>query len=269
MKQNTFLKIFFGLLVFTMFSYSMASYSVRRARIEDPDVIAKVAKHYNVRFESSDNGIFFNNEDADQAFEKAEKSWDIDGQQSELKISAKSSNVVLEKSPDAKLHLFAQGNLFRKNPEDELFELQIQKDEVEVKETHTREATLRVQVPSHIKEIAIKSVSGEFNLKDVSGDKIEISTVSGDVTLQEINFSKVNARSVSGKVNFVGKTNKEISIATTSGDVTIQTDKTTKSEIKLKTVSGSILNPFHSIAGAEKEIEVKTVSGDIELKTVE
>ncbi|MBC7371322.1 MAG: DUF4097 family beta strand repeat protein [Bdellovibrionaceae bacterium] len=265
MKQNTFLKIFFGLLVFTMVSYSIAGYSIRRAKIENPGVVSTVAKHYNMQYQDDGNNISFTTLNDQGNYVKSQKTWDLDGAQTKIKIATKSADVFIEKSPDEKFHFIAEGMLRSENSPPDLFEMKVEKNEVEIKETRTKETKLHIQVPKSAQEFSFKSVSGNLEAHQIAGKEFEVATVSGDAHLAEISVKELGIVTVSGDLQITSKIPSDIQIGSTSGNVKIQTAEAAQTDIKLKTVSGQITNPFKTSSKSNRKIEVTTVSGAIEI----
>lgn len=266
MKQNKFLKIFFGLLIFTLVSYSIAGYSVRRAKIENPDVIASVAKHYNMQYTNDGSNFSFTSFNDEGNYEKNQKSWDLDGGQTKIKIATKSADVIIEASPDNKFHFKSEGLLRTETESRDLFEMKVEKNEIEIKETQAKQAKLRVQVPGSAKEFSFNSISGDLEVLRISGKELEIATVSGDAHISEVSVEEIGIVTVSGDLHINSKIPSDIHIGSTSGDVIVQTAETAKAEIKLKTVSGQITNPFKSTPKSKHSIDIITVSGNIEIQ---
>lgn len=265
MKQNTFLKVFFGLFVVMLVSYSLAGYSAKRAQIESPDLFSKIAKNYNLEINDSGNGFYITNIETGRDFEESQKTWDIDGQQTELEVLAKSADVRLEKSADAQFHVIAEGLLSREKENDELFEVTVKRNKIQIHEKRTKSTTLTIQVPGQLSDVEFKSVSGDLNAEAIVIKDLEVATVSGDITLNKIQLTDLEAGSVSGNVNISSIITGNIEVGSTSGDVSISTKDVEKANLKLKSVSGNILNAFKGEPSSQRKIEISTISGNIEL----
>ena len=101
-------------------------------------------------------------------------------------------------------------------------------------------------------------------------EKLEINTVSSEISINSDGAEKIEVQSVSGNADFTGKA-KSGSFKTVSGDVTVYTSAGFTA--KVKTVSGNVytkkectVNGKEYIFGSgENNFEFDTVSGNIEL----
>jgi len=117
MKNINLSKIFVGVFIFTILSFSLAGYATKQAKAANPEVVNQVAKHFNVHIDTSDSGFsILTADDADYA--AVNKTWDFDGSASQLNISAKSVDVTFVKSADDKYHLIARGFAGNENSKD-------------------------------------------------------------------------------------------------------------------------------------------------------
>lgn len=138
-------------------------------------------------------------------------------------------------------------------------------------------ASLEVQVPVGA-SVEAESVSGDIEAAGVSGETLELRTVSGDLDVAadssrltlvsvsgDINFtgtaSRVEVESVSGEVELSGVSG-EVDATTVSGDVTLAGGGTIQSG-KFEAVSGDVDLDVALAAGGR--INVSSMSGDIDL----
>ncbi len=125
---------------------------------------------------------------------------------------------------------------------------------------------LDVYIPKNFgKNITVKSVSAEINLRDINLNELKINSVSGSVAAQDLDAKKINIETTSGRVylnkisgNTVAKTVSgevnlylneligNIDINTISGKASVSLPKDSKFILNIKTVSGSIENEFES-----------------------
>lgn len=115
---------------------------------------------------------------------------------------------------------------------------------------------IKLRMPSSVQEIAIKLVSGDLNIYNMSS-RFLISLVSGDVKISQVD-GKLNVNAISGDIS-IDDFNGEAEVVTKSGDI-----KVGNSKIKgiLKTYSGDI-----SLSEAELgEFKLSTYSGDIDIE---
>ena len=116
---------------------------------------------------------------------------------------------------------------------------------------------LEITVPENIKNLAVRSLSGDVECEDVSASQITISTMSGDVRLDNCMAKALEAGTLSGDITFADGSAADLSATTVSGDISLE-DSTAQS-LKAKTTSGDI--NICNIAASD--ITAASVSGDV------
>lgn len=101
-------------------------------------------------------------------------------------------------------------------------------------------------------------VSAESRLRACAG-RIELSTVSGDVTIDLADAADLAIKSVSGDVTVRGGRLESLRIGTTSGDVRVESPLIAPTGNTVETLSGDVT----LIAIAGMRVEARTVSGDL------
>ncbi len=126
--------------------------------------------------------------------------------------------------------------------------------------------------------IKLNSTSGDFILEDYTGD-LNIHTTSGDLMLEDGTLNEnIGITTVSGDVYIEQEDSSNMDIRTTSGEVGINLSKDARFYLRIRTTSGDIANRFpiqitssgrksmEGVVGSEEnEIEISTTSGDISL----
>ena len=107
--------------------------------------------------------------------------------------------------------------------------------------------------------IEAESVSGEVSLRASSTDKLEVSSVSGDVSFDG-EAGRVDAESVSGDVQVTGASG-DVSVETVSGSAIVRA--ATVTEFEAASVSGDI--DFEGALAANGRMDVESMSGDVSL----
>ena len=142
---------------------------------------------------------------------------------------------------------------------------------------------LEVYLPeNYTKNISISSVSGDINLDDNKFLYCDVNSVSGDLKLENIYCNDANIKTTSGDINLeTGKLNK---FKTTSGDINLE-KIIIKNDLDIKTISGDVkIIPdidsefkvvFNTISGefhegnsytlSDNVVYVKTTSGDLRI----
>ena len=140
--------------------------------------------------------------------------------------------------------------------------------------------TVTVQIPEGLKNVAIRTLSGDVNASDInvaqmsistmSGDvdldnciasECEISTMSGDIGFSDCSFVGGKCSTVSGDISSDDSTLQHFEAKTTSGDIDL--DETTTRDMNAETISGDI--DIELAAGDGYLAHVKTTCGDVRL----
>ena len=100
-----------------------------------------------------------------------------------------------------------------------------------------------------------RSIASDLVIRVPEGSSLEISTVSADVTVQDVK-GRQSIDTVSGDIDAEAYAS-DISVESVSGDIEIQGDNK-KIRIRANTVSGDL-----DMEGLDGEIEVESVTGDI------
>ena len=103
-----------------------------------------------------------------------------------------------------------------------------------------------------------RATSSETRLRGVAGD-IELSTVSGDATIELGGATQLSIKSVSGDVRVSGGRLDALRVATTSGDVRVESPLVGSAGNRIETLSGDA----EIVAGAGIRVEARTISGDL------
>jgi DUF4097 and DUF4098 domain-containing protein YvlB len=130
-----------------------------------------------------------------------------------------------------------------------------------------------------------RSVSGDVSLRDIEATVVEATSVSGNIELSRINATEVGAETVSGDVEFSGeiRARGEYDLKTLSGDVIMQIPRNAGAEITGATFSGDFDSSFPittrsssrsarrqringTIGDGSARIRVESFSGDVELR---
>jgi DUF4097 and DUF4098 domain-containing protein YvlB len=107
----------------------------------------------------------------------------------------------------------------------------------------------------------LKSVSGDIELTDVSGDDVAANTVSGDVTARNLKARSLDLESVSGDMRFTDADCDRISLRTINGDIDYAGRLSRSGRYELQSHSGDVrVTPSGSVAF---DLEASTFSGDV------
>ena len=109
-------------------------------------------------------------------------------------------------------------------------------------------------------EANFDNVSGDLNLRLTSSD-VKIDTVSGDLTLVGGMTGDLNIDSVSGTVNVTASRINQLELSSVSGDATLNLQLQPSATLKTDSVSGSLTLLLPKTASAQ--LHAETFSGDI------
>lgn len=140
---------------------------------------------------------------------------------------------------------------------------------------------LTIEIPEGLKNLSIRSMSGDIECEDVavaqltitsmSGDinldncmvkALEANTMSGDIELEDSDASDMALTTVSGDVRVIDGGTESLNAKTTSGDVAIEDCKTY--DVNASSVSGDVSVTVEDVGGYLAH--VKTTCGDISLE---
>ena len=124
----------------------------------------------------------------------------------------------------------------------------------------------RIDVPATVKNIKIRSVSGDLDLKTGASGELDLSTVSGGLKLHAKNAHRLIWNTTSGDAE-IGGTIARIKAHSVSGDLSISLPPGRPVALSFKSVSGEQKTEGRVKLGSEGiPVEVETVSGDLILK---
>lgn len=145
---------------------------------------------------------------------------------------------------------------------------------------------LEIRLPSSI-GIDASTVSGNVEITGAEGE-LRAASVSGDLKLEQLRASSVEARTVSGEINtsiesLTGR--GPLSFKTVSGDVKLQLPRNFDADLSMSSVSGQLDSDFQMTLGGDggrmnrrriearigrggRELDITTVSGDVRLSVV-
>lgn len=139
---------------------------------------------------------------------------------------------------------------------------------------------LEIRIPSSV-GIDASSVSGNVDITGAEGD-VRAGTVSGDVRLERLRASSVEARSVSGGITTSIESlsgSGPLSFKTVSGDVKLELPRSLDADLSMSSVSGQLDSDFQMTLGGRmsrrsidarigrggRNLNIATVSGDVRL----
>lgn len=191
-----------------------------------------------------------------------------------LSIASTTTRIELRPSSDDKLHLQIQGQFQLKNDlPDSILEISEKPDMLSLKiadqieneesifhfQTSDPANLLQISVPHNIKDISVKTDSGDINLRLNDLQSLELITVSGDNKVDLISAKDVRIKSVSGDLSAKGDLAKS-DIKTVSGDASLRLTNGS-SDLQFNSTSGDLNIELGSTLNAK--LDFKTVSGDL------
>ena len=140
---------------------------------------------------------------------------------------------------------------------------------------------LEITLPSNV-EIDARSVSGNVHVVGAQGE-VHAEAVSGDVRLERLRASAVEARSVSGEISASIESlggSGALSFKSVSGDVKLELPRELDADLSMSSVSGQLDSDFQLTLGGStsrrhidarlgrggRQLDVSTVSGDVRLR---
>lgn len=118
-----------------------------------------------------------------------------------------------------------------------------------------------VRLPAGVRLVA-RTVAGSVAARGMTADA-EVTSVSGDVRVDEFGGEELEAKTVSGSIDLIGVRAARVGAETVSGDVTYDGGVTRDGSYEFKTLSGTVLVTLPSGAGAD--VRASTFSGRVRL----
>ncbi|MCD6462507.1 MAG: DUF4097 family beta strand repeat protein [Thermotogae bacterium] len=160
---------------------------------------------------------------------------------------------------------------------------------------------VELHVPDGLRELKVRSTSGDIAVKDLNIDDLVMNTVSGDFHISRMRIDILNASNVSGcfsgkdiscrenctvstisgdcYLNFRGDGPRVIKASTVSGDLTVLLENIVGLEVKVSSVSGTFSHSiplmkvskgvYKTNGAVNRSLVFSSVSGDIILKSYE
>lgn len=140
---------------------------------------------------------------------------------------------------------------------------------------------LEIKLPSGV-EIDASSVSGNVDVVGAQGD-VRAGSVSGDIRLERLRASSIEARTVSGGITAAVESlngSGPLSFKSVSGDVKLDLPRGFDADLSMSSVSGQLDSEFQMTLGGRtsrrriearigrggRQLDVTTVSGDVRLR---
>jgi DUF4097 and DUF4098 domain-containing protein YvlB len=140
---------------------------------------------------------------------------------------------------------------------------------------------LEIHLPANV-EIDASSVSGNVDVVGAQGN-VRAGSVSGDIRLDGLRATSVEARTVSGEITAAVESltgNGPLSFKSVSGDVKLDLPRNLDADLSMSSVSGQLDSEFQMTLGGRtsrrriearigrggRELNLTTVSGDVRLK---
>jgi hypothetical protein len=136
--------------------------------------------------------------------------------------------------------------------------------------------------------VEARTVSGDVSLSDIDGQVVDAQTVSGDVLLEDVGATEVTGHTVSGTVEFSGQIRPrgDYDFKSLSGDVVMRIPKNAGAEVTGSTFSGDFRSSFAltirttsrytgsqringTIGDGSARIRVESFSGDVAIRELD
>lgn len=257
---NLFTRFFIAVVFTTITSLAIAGFSAKQAYDADPELLAKLENKYNIQIHVSGMGVSVR--DANSRMTTQDQ-WELAIPAKKLIIKSYSGDIAIRSSNDKKIRVMATGKLDTAKSE-KLLEITESSDVVTLNEPENavKNLEVRIELPStftHDLEIAsvsgnvsgenlkinladVKTVSGGITFNRLNALKLSIETVSGDVETHDSSFKSINGKSVSGEIGIENKDSAEMNLKSISGDVKLKLPKSAPFSFSLNTLSGDIKN---------------------------
>lgn len=257
---NLFTRFFVAVVFTTITSLAVAGFSAKQAYDADPELLSKLEDKYNVQINVTGMGVSVTDKNSRIM---TQDQWELSIPAKKIVVKTYAGDIAIRSSNDKKIRVVATGKLDTTKSE-KLLEITESADVVTLNEPENavKDLEVRIEIPStftHDLDISsvsgdvtaenlkisladVKTVSGEITLNQLTIPKLSIETVSGDVETHNSSFKTVNGKSVSGEIEIENKDSAEMNLKSVSGDVKLKLPKSAAFEFNLNTLSGDIKN---------------------------
>ena len=124
--------------------------------------------------------------------------------------------------------------------------------------------SLTIDAATSPEELEISSVSGDVSVTALKAEGVSVESVSGEVRLTDVACERASVESVSGDIHYGGQlaTSGRYEFQSHSGDVTLALAGDTGFELAAETFSGEVSSDFPMTAGRLRGKDVHGVFGD-------
>jgi DUF4097 and DUF4098 domain-containing protein YvlB len=259
MKTSNFTKFFLIVAVGTFASFGIAGFAVAKALDEDPSITN--------RLKDETPGVLLAMSHVHHNYQPHQDKWTFSMPTDTLYIKTVATDVEIITSDVKEVTITADGNL-DSSFTSKLLETKFNNSELELKEPEdgTDKVKVTITLPATtLQTLKIKTVSGQFKISNAKVHDFIFKSVSGDLKATLTEAKDIKMETVSGAIECTPANGVSMQAKTVSGNVSLKVAESDKSEVTLKTVSGTINNAVGSHSGGIYEVSVKTVSGDITL----
>jgi DUF4097 and DUF4098 domain-containing protein YvlB len=253
---NLFTRFLVALVFTAITSLALAAYSAKKAYDTDPQLIAKLEEKYNINVNTS--GIVINDF---RGGESTQDQWQLTLPQKRILLKAVSGNIAIKSSTGQKIQIMATGML-NKNKSPRLLDVTESTEDLVIREPENAVENLevRIEIPKGFeKDIEVSTVSGNISLENIKVNLAGIKTVSGNLMMKSLDTPRLILESVSGDSKIHDSTIKDIAGKSVSGEIEIESKGT--SGMDLKSISGDVKLKLPKTSTVQ--LEVKTVSGEV------
>lgn len=283
-SMNVFSKVFVLATLWTVVFMGLAGYAGGKAFQQDPDLVQKVSEKYKVSIHMGGMSKKYGS----SSYVDTKNSWTFPATVTQINLKSLSGNFSIKKSSGTEIVVTATGGLDA-NQAPQLLETKQDGTTLTLQEPDNdaaRHLEVYIEIPSNMistyetttvsgdlsieniqaKELTLKTVSGDMILNQVTADALAITSVSADLKATNSDIKTVTGKSVSGDIEFTSQKPVGLDVVTVSGDIELTLAKSENTKFALKTTSGKIENAHGSNKAGTLEVKAYTTSGDIEIK---
>ena len=208
---NSLNKILIISLVWTVFFFGVAGYSIGKVKTSDPDVFKKFANKFDIQY--SDSGVYISGFPSYES--TTAESFAVP--ENKIVVSLLSGDIKVKRTRGPEVVVRTKSNRMTKKP---LTTESSKTDLILYQQDSTSELDIEIEIPDTFKQT------------------IELSTMSGDIEAQHISANNLILKSESGEVEIQDTTAKSTSIEIVSGDISVK--NSTVEKIVGKTISDKL-----------------------------
>lgn len=258
-------KLFGAILIGTILCSFITPFAFHKAMANDPELEKKIADKYGVKIQMS--GTSFSITDAVGGSKEATQNWAMTARDQKIILNLKRGEISIRtfEGDAGQIRIAAKANTKSSQP---FLTLTESNEAIIITDTgEARSVDVEVSLPMNFKgKLDLSNISGDISLYDVRAEALQVKSISADLDINNCHIGFISANNVNGEIEIDSVIEFSADVNNVRGDVKISTPSPKHTNFTLQSTRGDIENPFPSAQDPQYRISVTTVNGDIDIR---